>query len=108
MNSNSTANITFLSLKKVHSRKEGMKSSPYGLYELGYTRATMEITKSCNFVKYSKSQNNFLSSNYRLKLVYMKLESLVIVNQHVTVNMLLGFVHTARHILEEGPRIKQL
>jgi hypothetical protein len=85
-----------------------MKSSPYGLYELGYTRATMKITKSCNVVKYSKSQKRFLSSNYRLKLVYMKLESLVIVNQHVTVNMLLGFVHTARHILGEGLRIKQL
>ena len=32
----------------------------------------------------------------------MKLESLVIVDQHATVNMLLGFVHTARHILGES------
>jgi len=24
-----------------------MTSSPYGLYKLGYTRATMIITKSC-------------------------------------------------------------
>uniref|UniRef100_A0AAV1U6V1 Uncharacterized protein n=1 Tax=Peronospora matthiolae TaxID=2874970 RepID=A0AAV1U6V1_9STRA len=30
----------------------------------------------------------------------MKLESLVIAKQHVAVNMLLDFVHTARHIRE--------
>ena len=29
----------------------------------------------------------------------MKLESLVIVDQHATVNMYLSLVHTARHIL---------
>jgi len=32
----------------------------------------------------------------------MKLESLVIVNQHVTVILYLGLVHTARHMLEGG------
>jgi len=42
----------------------------------------------------------FLSSDYRLQLVYMKLESLVIVEQHATVNMFLGFVHTARQIIK--------
>ena len=30
----------------------------------------------------------------------MKLESLVIVDQHATVNMYLSLVHTARHITE--------
>jgi hypothetical protein len=40
------------------------------------------------------------SPDCRLKLAYMKLESLVIAKQHVAVNMFLGFVHTARHILE--------
>ena len=29
----------------------------------------------------------------------MKLESLVIVDQHATVNMYLGLVHTAHHVL---------
>jgi hypothetical protein len=29
----------------------------------------------------------------------MKVESIVIVDQHATVNVCLGFVHTARHIL---------
>ncbi len=32
----------------------------------------------------------------------MKLESLVIVNQHVTVNMFLGLVLTARQVMEAG------
>ena len=38
-----------------------------------------------------------LSSDWSLKLETMKLESLVIVNQNVTVNLFLGLVHTARH-----------
>ena len=32
----------------------------------------------------------------------MKLESLVIVDQHATVNTFSGLVHTARHIMEVG------
>lgn len=32
----------------------------------------------------------------------MKRESLVIVDQHATVNMFLGLVHTARHALENN------
>ena len=32
----------------------------------------------------------------------MKLELLVIVNQHVTVNAFPGLVHTARHTMEVG------
>ncbi len=38
-------------------------------------------------------------SDYRLQLAYMKVESQVIVNQHVTVKMYLDPVHTARHML---------
>ena len=41
-----------------------------------------------------------LSPDCRLKLVYMKLESLVIANQNVAVNICLGLVHTARHMRE--------
>ena len=44
--------------------------------------------------------NCCLSSDCRLQFAYMKLESLVIVDQNATVNLYLGFVHTARHILE--------
>ena len=42
------------------------------------------------------------SSDCRLKLACMKLELLVIVNQHVTVNTFPGLVHTARHTMGAG------
>ena len=49
-------------------------------------------------------QNNkgHLSSDCSLKLENMKLESLVIVDQHATVNLFLGLVHTACHALGFG------
>ena len=40
---------------------------------------------------------NYPSSDCRLELVYMKSESLVIVNHDVTVNDLSNFAHTAHH-----------
>ena len=43
-----------------------------------------------------------LSSDCRLQLDGMKLESLVIVDQHATVNTFPGLVHTARHIMGVG------
>ncbi len=64
-----------------------MMSSQYGPYGLGYTGATMITTKSSNNVNWSKSLKNYLSSNCSLQLENMKVESLVIVNQHVTVNL---------------------
>src|SRR3712207_8881963 len=42
------------------------------------------------------------SSDCRLKLAYMKLELLVIANQHVAVNTFPGLVHTARHTMRAG------
>ena len=39
-----------------------------------------------------------LSSDCTLQLECMKLESLVIVDQHATVNTFPGLVHTARHV----------
>ena len=39
---------------------------------------------------------DYLSPDCSLKLENMKLESLVIVDQHATVNLSLGLVHTAR------------
>ena len=41
-------------------------------------------------------------SDCRLKLAYMKLELLVIANQHVAVNTFPGLVHTARHTMRVG------
>ena len=40
-----------------------------------------------------------LSSDWTLQLESMKLESLVIVDQHATVNTFPGLVHTARHTM---------
>ncbi len=45
---------------------------------------------------------NCLSSDCSLQLESMKLESLVIVHQHVTVNTFPGLVHTARQVMGVG------
>ena len=42
------------------------------------------------------------SPDWSLQLDSMKLESLVIVDQHATVNTFPGLVHTARHIMKAG------
>ena len=41
-----------------------------------------------------------LSADWSLQLETMKPESLVIVDQHATVNLYLSLVHTARHTLK--------
>ena len=79
-----------------------MTSSPHGPYGLGYTRATMAVTEGSEGVTWSESQKNRLSSDCSLQLESMKLESLVIVDQHATVNTFPGLVHTARHTMGVG------
>jgi hypothetical protein len=79
-----------------------MTSSPHGLYIQGYTRATMGCTKGCHTVRWSQSQKAALSSDWSLQLDSMKPESLVIVDQHATVNTFPGLVHTARHTTKVG------
>ena len=74
-----------------------MTSNHHAPYDLGYTRATMAVTKRSKPVKASKPQKGCLSSDCSLQLDYMKLESLVIANQNVAVNTFPGLVHTARH-----------
>ena len=74
-----------------------MTSSPHGPYVQGYTRATMAGTKSCDTVRWSQSHKAGLSSDWSLQLDSMKLESLVITDQHAVVNTFPGLVHTARH-----------
>ncbi len=64
-----------------------MMSSQYGPYGLGYTGATMIITKGSNDASRSKSQKTYPSSDCPLQLEGMKVESLVIVEQHATVNL---------------------
>ncbi len=77
-----------------------MTSSPHGLYVWGYTRATMAATMRSELVRGSKSQKSGLSSDRSLQLDSVKSESLVIVDQHATVNTFPGLVHTARHTME--------
>ena len=79
-----------------------MTSNHHGPYGLGYTRATMAITKSCDTVMLSESQKDSLSSDCGLQLAHMKSELLVIPNQHVGVNAFPGLVHTARQAMGVG------
>ena len=79
-----------------------MTSSPHGLYAQGYTRATMAGTKRRKPARGSQSSKTGLSSDCRLQLACMKLESLVIAYQNDAVNTFPGLVHTARHITKVG------
>ena len=79
-----------------------MTSSQHGLYVRGYTRATMAGTKRRDPARGSQSHKAGLSSDCRLQLACMKLESLVIADQHAAVNTFPGLVHTARHTMKVG------
>ena len=76
-----------------------MTSSPHGPYGLGYTRTTMVVTEGSEGVNPELILKSHLSSDCPLQLEGMKLESLVIVDQHATVNTFPGLVHTARHVM---------
>ena len=79
-----------------------MTSNHHAPYVLGYTRATMAITKSSDVVRQSESHKNSLSSDCGLQPAHTKSELLVIPNQHVGVNAFPGLVHTARHAMGVG------
>ena len=76
-----------------------MTSSPHGPYIQGYTRTTMADTKGCQAARLRQSQKVCLSPDCSLQLDCMKLESLVIPDQHAGVNTFPGLVHTARHTM---------
>jgi hypothetical protein len=59
----------------------------------------MARTEGSEPAKGSKSQKARLSSDWSLQLDSMKLESLVIGDQHAPVNTFPGLVHTARHTM---------
>ena len=83
-------------------RKVGMTSNHHAPYVLGYTRATMDSTTGSEAARWSQSQKTGRSPDWSLQLDSMKLESLVIVDQHATVNTFPGLVHTARHTMGVG------
>ncbi len=78
-----------------------MTSSPHGPYAGLHTcyngGDNGQRTRKGELI--SKSR---LSSDCTLQLECMKLESLVIVDQHATVNTFPGLVHTARHTMGVG------
>ena len=79
-----------------------MTSSHHGPYGLGYTRATMAGTNRRKLARGSQSEKACLSSDRSLQLDSVKLESLVIADQHAAVNTFPGLVHTARHTMGVG------
>ncbi len=79
-----------------------MTSSHHGPYGLGYTRAAMAGTESCEAVTWGQSQKTGRSPGRSLQLDCVKSESLVIANQSVAVNTFPGLVHTARHTMGVG------
>ena len=93
---------TLEKLPVISRRKVEMTSSPHGPYGLGYTRATMDNTMGSQPARGSKSNKIILSPDRSLQLDFMKLESLVIADQHAAVNTFPGLVHTARHTTEAG------
>ena len=80
----------------------GTTSNHHAPYDLGYTRTTMAFNKEKRNREVEQIPKKRLSSDCRLKLACMKLELLVIVNQHVTVNTFPGLVHTARQAMKAG------
>ena len=79
-----------------------MTSSHHGPYDQGYTRTTMGGTEGRKAARWSQSQKTDRSPDRTLQLECVKLESLVIADQHAAVNTFPGLVHTARHITKVG------
>ena len=83
-------------------RKVGTTSNHHAPYDLGYTRNTMAVNKEKQCSDAEQNSKNGLSSDCRLQPAYMKLELLVIADQHAAVNTFPGLVHTARHTMRAG------
>src|SRR5438067_11729587 len=72
---------TLRGLPVSNRRKVEMTSSPHGLYAQGHTRATMRRTKRTESASWRKSHKSTPSSDWRLQLASMHLESLAIADQ---------------------------
>ena len=62
----------------------------------------MAVNKGKQSREVEQIPKNDLSSDCRLQLACMKLELLVIADQHAAVNTFPGLVHTARHTMGVG------
>ena len=79
-----------------------MTSDHHAPYVQGFTHATMAGTTGCDLVRGSGTEKSGLSSDCGLQPAHMKLELLVIADQHAAVNAFPGLVHTARHTMGVG------
>ena len=57
-------------------------------------------TEGCQAARWSQSQKTDRSPDRSLQLDCVKLESLVIADQHAAVNTFPGLVHTARQVMK--------
>ena len=79
-----------------------MTSNHHALYDLGYTRTTMVVNRGKQYCEVEQTPKSHPSSDRRLQPACVKLESLVIADQHAAVNTFPGLVHTARHTMRVG------
>ena len=75
----------------------GTTSNHHAPYDLGYTRTTMAVNNGRQSREVEQNPKNGPSSDRRLQPACVKLELLVIADQHAAVNTFPGLVHTARH-----------
>ena len=68
----------------------------------------MRSTKGCEVVTRSQSQKTLLSSDRSLQLDSLKLELLVIADQHAAVNTFSNFALTARQVKGAGNTRKSM
>ena len=62
----------------------------------------MDVNRGKQNSDMEQTPKSILSSDCRLQLACMKLELLVIADQHAAVNTFPGLVHTARHTMGAG------
>ena len=62
----------------------------------------MVVNRGKQYREVEQNPKNDLSSDCRLQLAYMKLELLVIADQHAAVNTFPGLVHTASPTMGAG------
>ena len=80
----------------------GTTSNHHAPYVLGYTRNTMAVNRGKQSREAEQNPKSRLSSDRSLQLDCVKLELLVIADQHAAVNTFPGLVHTARHTMRAG------
>ena len=89
---------TLMRLPLTKRRKVGTTSNHHAPMTWA-TRTTMAVNRGRQYREVEQNPKNGPSSDCRLKLAYMKLELLVIADQHAAVNTFPGLVHTARHTM---------